>query len=264
MHHGGIQGAVAAGEDPARWIAVVERLENGGAPELARVRDRGAAAVFRMDDNGTGPVFIKRHGERRLQHELRETAFTRPPSERSWDGATILARCSVATPRVHATLQVVDGTYLRADYLITQAVTSGPSFGTLLSSRDLGAGERARLLGDLARLIAHLHVRGVFHNDLKPAHVFRLADGGLSLIDLEYLTLVDRRQPRRYEIARYGDLTTMMREFEHVTTTAERRSIGETYKRASGLSASEPLTMQYHWVHSGRPGSPGRRRRGSR
>ena len=267
VHRGPIQGAVAVGEDPDRWIDVVERLENGGAPDLQRVRDRAAAAVLRMEDeeNGNAPVFIKRHGERRLQHEAREAHFTRPPGERCWDAAEVLARCSVATPRVRASLQVVQGTYLVADYFVADGITSGPSFSTLLASRELGAGARSRLLTDLAHLVAHLHLKGVFHNDLKPAHVFRLEDGSLSLIDLEFLALVDRRT-RRYEVARYGDITTMMREFESLTTSAERRAIGEAYKRASGFSATEPLTMQYHWVHGSRgsDGSRGRRRRGSR
>jgi len=266
VHRGPIQGAVARGEDPEQWIAVVERLENGGAPELARVRDRGAAAVFRMDDGPDGPVYIKRHGGRRLQHELRESRFTTPPGARCWEAAATLARCGVATPRVRASLQVVEGTYLVADYLMTDGVTDGPSFGALLADESLAPAQRRTLLGELARLVAHLHVRGVFHNDLKPAHVFRLGDDALSLIDLEYLTLVDRRHPRRYEITRWGDLTTLLREFEPVTTAAERRTLGEVYKRASGLPASEPLTMRYHWVHSSRDAvSPRtrRRRRGS-
>jgi hypothetical protein len=266
VHRGPIQGAVARGEDPERWIAVVERLENGGAPDLARVRERGGGAVFRMDDGDGGPVFIKRHGERRLQAELRENRFPMPPGERCWEAAEVLDRCHVATPRVRANLQVVDGAYLRADYLMTDAITEGPSFGTLLGDVQLSGAQRGVILAELARLVAHMHVRGVFHNDLKPAHVFRLGDDKLSLIDLEYLMVVDRRQPRRYEVARWGDLTTLLREFESATTSSERRTLGEVYKRASGLPASEPLTMQYHWVHNSRPGSPrGRhlRRRGS-
>jgi Lipopolysaccharide kinase (Kdo/WaaP) family len=258
---GPIRGAVVEGESPERWIDVVERLERGDAPELKQVRHNGACAVFRFDPSDGLPVYIKRHGEHRLQGELQETRFTTPPAERCWASADLLQRCGVGTPRVRAALQVVEGAYLRADYLFVDAITEGPPLSDVLSAGVVPASERAAVLGAVGKLVAHLHVRGIFHGDLKPAHVFRLPDERLSLIDLEYLTIVDPRHPRRYEVARWGDLTTLLHEFQPLTTAGERRMVGEVYKQASGLSASAPLTMQYHWVRSN--GSHGKRRRTS-
>jgi GT2 family glycosyltransferase len=247
---GPVRGWVAAGEEPARWIELVTRLEHGAAADLtlvSRYRDR---EVHRWNDAGEPRAYVKRYARRSAVRELTLGRLIAPIPVRCWDAADLLAGLGIPTPAVRAALRLARGGRRIADYLVTDPVTDGRPLGEILNAAPPGTPARAHVLGEIVRLLARLHARGVFHLDLEPDNLFWRLDGGLAVLDLDALIVVAPRHATRYHLARRLDLLTVLVKLEPFTTAEERRLVRRDYAAATGLSAPArvPRALRSEWA----------------
>jgi len=111
------------------------------------------------------------------------------PDERVRAEADAIARLSHP-----AIVQIHDrGTSGHGPFLVLELL-EGQALSRRIERGPLPPREAVRIALEVARGLAHAHVRGVVHRDLKPANVFLCADGHVKILDFGLAHLVNRSE----------------------------------------------------------------------
>jgi len=189
-------GRVLAGKPFVEELRLLGLDTLAGALRFAQgrvVRAAGSRRTRRVESpSGLGALFLKQHHGRTLGERLGRPG----PARREWDN---LLRLRGEGFQVAEAVAMGAGSGPRGSggsFLITREVPAVPLDALLASG---WPAPPARVIADLAALVARFHARGFFHRDLYCGHLLvRPAPGSwgrVVLIDLQ--RVARRRRPRR-------------------------------------------------------------------
>ncbi|MEM9192764.1 MAG: serine/threonine-protein kinase [Myxococcota bacterium] len=132
----------------------------------------------RLGAGGTGRVY--RAVDQRLGRSVALKLF--PPDGAAADDALREASTLAAVPHPNIAAVYDVGTADDTAYIVLELV-EGASLAQLLEAGPLPLAAVWEACRAIARALAHVHLRGIVHGDVKPANVIRSSDGAITLID---------------------------------------------------------------------------------
>lgn len=239
------------------WIAAAE-------PEPgSMLKDGRGATVYRLTPPGGGPeMVVKRYNPRGAWRGLRD--LVRPPR-----ALGTLRQCAgflrEGIPTPVAIAAVAPRGRGRLSWLVTTMAAGFRALPEILREVHPGDAARATLLHGLVAMVREMHLRGVYHGDLKPVNILVQGDGGcqrISLVDLD-----SARFRRRYSWSlAMRDLAQLDSYLRREATAAERRTFFRLYAagwpRRQRRSFLEAVARRSSWRdevrrRAGRSWTPG-------
>lgn len=200
-----------------------------GDCECVFVKDQKKIKVARVPmlisgENRT--VYVKRYNAFAMRHSV-GSLFLPSGAVRSLRGAAILKKAAVETARPVAAIESRRWGRVTASFYLSEEIVGGKTADAYWrdhlafpAGRE-GRRRRRRFVEKLALLFQTLHVRGVYHNDLKDANIIVAARG-----DAESIYLLDLEGVRQYRQLSYRrrvkNLVQLNRTLGRLLTRAER------------------------------------------
>jgi tRNA A-37 threonylcarbamoyl transferase component Bud32 len=217
-------------------------------PECQLIKDQKKITVGRISLKLRGEirgVYVKRYNAFSLRYRL-VSLVVLSGAVRSLRGALLLLNSGFSTVRPIAAVEYRTMGMLRKSVFVSEEIQGGKTVDdywreALMAMRgSAGFVRRTAFLKRLGELFRSLHVRGVYHNDLKDANILvtRYETGGeetFHLLDLEGIRRFDSLNRRR----RIKNLVQLNRTMGRLLSAGQRLRCLRAYLGSSYLDRSE-------------------------
>jgi tRNA A-37 threonylcarbamoyl transferase component Bud32 len=219
---GRLRGEVAQEHDSAALRELLaDPLAFTHSDAVTVLKDNARSRVVRGCLGGRYVVVKQSHAKTPIKAIKR--AFLPSRAARGWYATHTVEACSVETASAIAYVDVRHGPFRGRSWLVSEWV-SGVDARTYLTSPDIDADERRRLIHAIADIYVRLHRARITHGDNRPEN-FLIRDGRPVLIDLDVTVLHPwwsfvfgwhARSDVRTLIKRWSDVPEIAEEFRQI------------------------------------------------
>ena len=183
--------------DPATVDMLSDADRLLGEPECLVIKDQKKIKVGRISLNIAGAqrtIYVKKYNAFSLRYKLL-SIFGQSGARRSLNGAVVLHRGGIATPKPLAAVEKRFCGILGDNFFVSEEIAGGKTANAYwvqsVEQHKGGEGFRHRraFLSRLAALFHALHAQQIYHNDLKDANIMAVGNGTHEAIEYFLLDL---------------------------------------------------------------------------